>query len=47
MKTILAIACLALASCAEFPVTLAVEGEHGTYAYSAKEGVKISVNATK
>ena len=47
MKTILAIAILALSSCAEMPLTLSVQGEHGVYSYSAKRGVEITVHATK
>jgi uncharacterized lipoprotein YajG len=45
--TIAIIATLFLASCAELPLTLAVEGEHGTYSYSAKRGLVIEVNAAK
>ena len=45
--TIAIIATLFLASCAELPLTLAVEGEHGTYSYSATRGLVIEVNAAK
>jgi hypothetical protein len=43
MKTIALIATLILASCAEYPIAVAVQGEHGTYSYSAKQGLVISV----
>lgn len=36
-----------LSGCAEVPLTLSVEGNYGTYSYSAKRGVEIQVNATK
>jgi hypothetical protein len=47
MKTIAIIATLILASCAEFPVAVAVQGDYGTYSYSAKRGVEIAIDATK
>jgi hypothetical protein len=43
MKTALLLICLLFTSCAEFPVAIAVKGEYGTYSYSAKEGITISV----
>lgn len=38
---------LLLTGCAELPLTLSVQGEHGSYSYSAKRGIEISVHATK
>lgn len=32
-----------LASCADYPIAIAVQGEHGRYSYSAKEGIVITV----
>lgn len=43
MKTLALIATLILTSCADYPVAFAVQGDHGTYSYSAKEGLIISV----
>lgn len=43
MKAIALLATLILASCAEYPVAIAVQGDHGTYSYSAKEGIVITV----
>lgn len=41
------LACLvgagAITSCAEYPIAVAVQGEHGTYSYSAKQGLVITV----
>jgi hypothetical protein len=34
---------LVVASCAEYPVAVAIQGEHGTYSYSAKDGIQITV----
>jgi hypothetical protein len=45
MKTIAAIITLACASCAEFPIAVAVEGDHGTYSYSAKSGLAVAIRA--
>lgn len=42
MKTI-----LALTGCADLPLTLSVEGQHGAYSYSAKRGIEVSIHATK
>lgn len=47
MKTIIAIIMIALIGCAEMPVTLSVEGQHGSYSYSAKRGIEIEVDASK
>lgn len=47
MKTILAIIIIALIGCAEMPVVVGVQGEYGTYSYSAERGIEISINATK
>ena len=38
---------LLLVSCAELPLTMAIDGQHGSYAYSAKRGVEIHVRASK
>jgi len=48
INRILAFAVLALCwlavmtSCAEMPLTLAIEGEHGVYSYSSKGGLRAS-----
>lgn len=47
MKTIIAIIMIALTSCAEMPVSVGVQGEHGSYSYSAKRGIEIEVDASK
>lgn len=47
MKNILAILILALTGCAELPLTLSVEGNHGNYSYSAKRGIEIEIRPTK
>ena len=33
--------------CAEYPVAIRVQGEHGTYGYSKSSGFTIDINATK
>ena len=38
---------LCLTSCWPPPVAIAVQGNYGTYGYSAKRGFEISINATK
>lgn len=43
MKPILSAILLCLASCAEYPIAIAVQGEHGTYSYSARQGIVISI----
>jgi len=35
---------IALTGCAEYPVKLGVEGNHGTYTYSAKQGLGITLD---
>lgn len=48
MKTIaIILAAASLTSCWPPPVAIAVQGKYGTYGYSAKRGVEITVNATK
>jgi len=42
MKTITLIAALILASCAEYPIALAISGDHGAASYSAKDGIRIT-----
>jgi hypothetical protein len=42
-KLLLILSILGVASCAEYPIAVAVQGEHGTYSYSAKEGIVITV----
>jgi len=39
------LATFTLASCAEYPIALKVEGEHGSYSYSAKSGLAIAIRA--
>jgi len=52
MKTLAALLTLAGVSCAAYPIAVKLEGEHGTYSYSAKSGLAIairnaSIHATK
>lgn len=47
MKTIIAIIMIALIGCAEMPVSVGVQGEHGSYSYSAERGLELKINATK
>lgn len=49
MKTLaIFTAILAMTSCAALPPTaITVQGQHGTYGYSTKAGVEISIDATK
>ena len=35
---------VALTGCAEYPVTVGVEGNYGTYSYSAKQGLGILID---
>jgi hypothetical protein len=42
MKTIALLSALLLASCAEYPIAIAVQGDHGVYSYSAKQGIVIT-----
>lgn len=47
VSLLLLLVLLLLTGCAEMPVTLSVEGQHGSYSYSAKRGIKIEVHASK
>jgi hypothetical protein len=49
MKTIAILAAiLALTSCTNLPpIAVSVQGDYGTYGYSAKRGVEITIDATK
>lgn len=47
MKIILLLMTFALSSCAELPLTFAVQGNYGVYSYSPDHGVTIAVDATK
>lgn len=46
-KLLLIIIAALTGSCAEVPLTLAVQGDYGVYSYSPQRGVAISINATK
>lgn len=43
MKTIALITTLILASCAEYPIAIGIQNEHGTASYSSKGGLVINV----
>lgn len=40
-------AIMSFTSCAEMPVAVGVQGEHGSYSYSAERGLELKINATK
>lgn len=40
-------AIMSLTSCAEMPVTVSIDGQHGSYSYSEESGVQIQIDATK
>jgi len=40
---LLIIVSLVIASCAEYPIAVAVQGDHGTYSYSSKGGLVVTV----
>ena len=47
-SALLLVAIMALTSCAALPpIAVSVQGQHGTYGYSAKRGVEIEIDATK
>ena len=50
MKTIVILACIALASCAGFdmpPIAVSVQDATGTYGYSSKTGLFVEIDSTK